>query len=744
MKKIKKIVIFLCLLSFSNILLANVSLADLKSYAEAKQEYPKSDNKDLLNPNYTSFYKKEADKSWFSHGFNSVLCFLHIKRKPFWLADNFKKLLEKVIKDQKKGDSIFASQPKLGSKFVIFGSLHGELHSFTRSLEKLKELGVIDDDLKIIKPDHYFVFNGNIVDHSPYSLEMFYSVLILMEKNPGKVFYIRGDHEAGAWYDNGLRKEIDIRLQDWTISQKDTLKENIGLFFNCLPIAVFLKTLDQDEFVCFSYFDLGKKQLKQERFAQFLKGKLSDKFQKFNLSEIKETKDFASIEAIVKGVDRTKSFIPTQGLLQLPPDQGATAWNVLSASTMPYQKLYKFFYDSFAIVSVGSDIYNWKISLFNRNVKEKESKFGQESYYLVSGQSTDKPPCTGRITVGSTMALTGPISIYGRPLSEGLSIQINKLNKEAGIKGKYIKLIILDDKYKPDLAKSNIEQFLRKFKTNITLSSLGSPTLNNYIPLIKEKKVLVLFPVSGAPIFRKDNLINMIHYKLSYLYEGKALVEYAAKNLNAKRIVLFIQNDQYGEGPFIGAKEGLSKYNIDFIKIPYKRGAIDFKKQVEKTISYKPDAIMFFSLVSAAKEFIKQIGAKNLNNVYLLGISDLSDTLFHKFLADKGLTCVVAQAIPNIKSKNLKIVEAYRKDSQTNNFLLSKFALEGYINSSIFIYILKNIEGEISKEKIIKQIEKIKDYNFKGLSVNFNPKTRSLSNDIWIDTGKDKWINFKV
>jgi branched-chain amino acid transport system substrate-binding protein len=734
--------ILLYLSIFSTNLFTQVTLQDLNLYSKIHKEFPTYDNKDLLNPDYTTFYKKEASKGWITKGWDSVLCFLHIKRKPFWSAENLKKLLDKFIKKQDMGDSILAAQPKKESKFIIFGSLHGAFHSFTRDLEKLKELKIIDDDLKITD-DYYFVFNGNLVDYSPYSLEILYTVLILMEKNQGKVFYVKGSHEAGAWYDNGLRKEIDIRLKDWTTGQKDFLKENIGLFFDSLPIAVFLKTLDQEEFVCFSYFDLGKENLKQEYFAQFLNGNLSDKFQRFNLSDIDETNDFAKIEAIVKGVDRTDSYLSTKGLIQLLPDHGATAWNVLSSPTKSYQKLYNFFYDAFAIVEVGSDIYNCKISLFNRNIKDKQSKFDQESYYLVSSQSTNKPPCSGRINVGSTMGLTGVVASKGEKLFHGTFLPLLNQNKQGGISGKYIKFTVFDDAYEPSRAKQNIEKLLSKYQTSIILSPLGSPTLKFYFDMVKNKEILVLFSIGAARVFRQPNINYIVHFRTSYEEETKAIIEYAVKDLNIKnKFAIFYQNDTYGLGSYNVSRSLLSKYNAQILPLPYLTGDSDFNELVNNVLEFKPKSLILVSTILPTMSLIRQLGVKNLAKVKIIGNSILAESSFINFMRDKGLSFCVTHVLPNFKSSDLEIVKLYKKLSQKIGYALSEFALEGYINSSIFVDVANKIEGEVTKEKVLKQIENIKNYNLEGLKLNFNPQTRSLSDNIWIESEKgerERW-----
>ena len=42
----------------------------------------------------------------------------------------------------------------------------------------------------------------------------------------------------------------------------------------------------------------------------------------------------------------------------------------------------------------------------------------------------------------------------------------------------------------------------------------------------------------------------------------------------------------------------------------------------------------------------------------------------------------------------------------------------------------------------MKKIEDIKDYNFKGLNLNFDTQTKELRKDIWFDIGTDKWIEW--
>jgi len=52
---------------------------------------------------------------------------------------------------------------------------------------------------------------------------------------------------------------------------------------------------------------------------------------------------------------------------------------------------------------------------------------------------------------------------------------------------------------------------------------------------------------------------------------------------------------------------------------------------------------------------------------------------------------------------------------------------------------------EITKEKIIDAIEKTTDYDIGGIKLNFDPKTRQISNFVWVDDiEKNKIEKFEI
>jgi branched-chain amino acid transport system substrate-binding protein len=733
-------ILFLIFFSL-NVFLSAATLQDLNNYAQKQEENPPIQGKDLLTPDYTKFYKSQIG-NFFVRKFNQLFEFFHLKKKPFCNLKDFKRLLETLIQGKERGDFIYKFTPKIGSKFVIWGDLHGAFHSLIRDLDKLKELKIIDGNLKISE-GYNFIFNGDVINRAAYSLETLYLVMILIHKNPNKIFYLRGNHEIKQnWYRYGLKRELDIKSQFLTEEEQKKLYKDIDFFFNTLSTALFLKVQNEINYVCISHYGLSENELKLEKLSKFLSHNISSqKIENLNLNNANDSNGFVNIDVVIKGIGKSESYFLTNGLSMLLPDKGATAWALFSSPTTVHKKIFKFFDDAFSIVEVGKDIYNWKISSYIRDTRKKKSDFVVKSYYLVSGQTTEKPPCDGNIKIGSMMDLTKVNLADGNQVFQGIGLRVNQENQNGGVNKKYIKFIALNDSYEPVLAAENTEKFLNDYKTDILISPNGSPSLQSYLNFVKDKKFLVLFPITGSGVFRKPELNNIIHLRASYPQESKALMEYAIKNFNTKRVAIFYQNDIAAFDSVESAKEVLSQNKItEVITIPYERELVDFSEAAKKILSFKPNVILLLPITSAAIKLIQQIGADNLIKTNILAWSDMASIEFEEFMKSKGLKFTVAQIIPDLKSSNLEIVKDYRKESKKNEFSLDSFALESYIGASVFIDVVKQLKEPITKKIVLEKIKNIKNYNFKGIRLNFNPQTNALANNLWIVTENNKRI----
>ena len=794
-----------------------LSLSDVQTYAAQYEEYPEIDNNDWLNPDFSTFHKYTRPGMW-----NRLLTRVKIKR-PVWSARGFKQLLEMVVDDREMNGYIDRFVQKMsplpGAKFIIFSDVHGALHSLIRDLGFLRNQGIISNDFKI-KSGYYFIFNGNVIDRSPYSLETLTLVMRLMATNPHRVFYIKGDHEdKQQWHSYGFARELKLRAHHLS-REKIPLNTLLTRFFNTLPLAVYLTngTINKKiNVVRISYYGREFNELDESRFAGFLEKVGREESELFKLEQERESELDVNIRALIRGEDRTTSYQKTKGLMSLEAERGTTTWAVLSSPIGAHRRLYEFFFDAFAQLTIRPKIDQWSIASFYQDVREMLGFKKDDVFNLVTGRTIEKEvipevtsiagvrrelqqalqeveeledtvqeikkdveqlkkakpapppkkvvppkeevkvmekPAEKKVEVerpkelvfGSTLDLSKGAKIASGRVKSGVQLYIDKIKEAGGIDGMTLKVIFRDDEYTPTKARANIEQFL-KDGIDMTLCSLGSPTLEAYVDLIKEGKVLALFPLTGAPIFRKPEFKYMIHYRACYCTEARVIVEYARNTLKANNFVVFYQNDAFGKGALSGARDAMKELKIEkekWTEISYERNDVSFPKQAKKIKELNPDAIIFLSTSIAAKGLIRQVGVGALAGKKLFGLSDFAEDVFRKFAKEKGLQFIIVSVVPNPETSELEIVKKFKKEAKQHNVPIDTLALEGYISTSILVDLLKKIDGPITKDAIVEQAEKIKDYTFEGLLLNFNKESRELSNYIWLYTGSPEWERIVV
>lgn len=369
------------------------NLSDMQQYANDFNENIPMENSDTTRPEFTKYYKSlipsffqkiKAKAIW-------ILYKINLAQPPSWDASAFKVILEDLgstrQKSGMKDNFVYRIQTQLNAKVVIFGNLQGSFHSFVRCLTKLKELGIIDDSLKIIQPKNYIILMGDVVDRSPFTLETLTAAMRLMQVNPNNFIYLRGNHESNNyWQEHTLKIELQIRAGHLS-KGAIPLEAEVNKFFNSLPIAAYLTVPNTtNDFVRIS--DTGRQDstiLNESNFADILTKKTDNDSTYFTVKENMESSTTKiNIKAIVRGEKKRKTFQKNEGLRLLAPDLDSVAWNVLSCPNMVYQKSLEFYFDAFVIIDISEKLNDWNIILFNRDLRTKDP-FTELKHNFISG-----------------------------------------------------------------------------------------------------------------------------------------------------------------------------------------------------------------------------------------------------------------------------------------------------------------------------------------------------------------------
>lgn len=740
------------------------TLKQAEAYAQLNTEISLNRDQNVLRPDYEDFYTQQRT-SLFSDFFTPF-------KEKLWSSTIFKDTLQVVVKEREQkgyyGNFILIKTPKPETQFIVIGPLFGTFHSLVRNLKELEAQGFINNDLKVIKPNCFIIFNGNVINGAPHVLETLTLVLSLMKKNPHSVKYIRGQYENELYWQNTTLK-TQLKLQARHLSNENIpLAQLITRFFNTLPLGIYLNGINSQEgLLRISYFSLEDDVFTEASCAKSLRA--FHPTMKVCRLKASKSEERIPIRALIKGENRLISYEQNPGLTLLEPERGATAWSVLSSPNKIYREHFSFFYDAFSVITIGPSLAETTITLYHQDVRDLINFKRVMTYNVLTGQSllrplSMQPPfgvlfakkeikvprieekapkalhVTDMIQLGSTMDLSKSNQLIGKSMKTGISALVNRINQLGGINGKLYQVTIVDDQYNPALSRANIEKFMHN-NIRLILCPVGTPTLAASLDLIKEKKIFVLFPNSGSEQFRQPTLTNIVHFRPSYQSEAIALTYHMMRSLAAKRFAFFYQNDSYGKAALEGALKVLKKEGLkEWIEAPYLANTVQVTEAVNAIRKGLPDSIAFFSNVTPTIELIRQLGSEFLAGRKLFAISPVGERSFKQFVRSAGLEVTFAQVVPNPAMSNLQIVQEYRQEIAKQALPPDTYALEGYIAASLTANYLRRIQGPITFEALLKLIEGTKNYTFKGLTLNFNPQTRELAHYLWIEQPNGEWV----
>lgn len=390
-----------------------------------------------------------------------------------------------------------------------------------------------------------------------------------------------------------------------------------------------------------------------------------------------------------------------------------------------------------------SDNYDGLVSDVN-DVFRKLGKFKVKIKQTIEDKQPENYGRYAPIVLGSSAPFSGAYGNAGNETRMGMSLRFAKENKTGGINGKYIQAVMLDDKYDPVLARNNIEKLINLYATNLIISPAGTATMQAYLDIIKQENKLFLFPNTGSMLFRNPELKSIINLDPSFYDQAKALTNFVLNKYGAQKILVVYQVSEYKNAVQI-IKKTLEKYGkLQLIELPYDEGQSDFKDIERKIVESNSNIIAFFSSGVAALRIIKEIGLDFFANKILYAPQGLGDIVTLKVLEDMGLKIILAQWVPDPINSELEIVKEYRADCANYGLRPNSYSLSGYLRASIFIDQINKIKGSINAESIIKQFESIKDYNFKGLELNFNRDNRTIGQNLWIVDTDGTWIKKNI
>lgn len=363
---------------------------------------------------------------------------------------------------------------------------------------------------------------------------------------------------------------------------------------------------------------------------------------------------------------------------------------------------------------------------------------------LASGNSVlaQEPGVTPTaIRVASILDLEGESKMRGLAIKAGLETAL----KNEKIQGRVIEHLVLNDSFNPQAAVQATKQLVDQGAFAM-LGNTGGPSIKAEMPLLMENKI----PAVGFPVgvdFLRNGKGDVINFRASFAQEAALVLDAAlTSGIKPQEICAYLPNDA-------GGLSNLAAITKILAKQPNMAATVSKLEQIMAMPGDEPNRngigpVGFFTRhtqmqarpgYDSLKQW-EQTANTRCRLVMTVGGTNLPLTNFISYSRYKGETwpisvtsqvevttfkddlkknrvldrVVLTQAVPALDA-SLPIVEEARKALGER---LDSSSLEGYMVGKMFVTILRNVKGEITRASFLDAVRG-RTFDLGGLPLDF-------------------------
>jgi ABC-type branched-subunit amino acid transport system substrate-binding protein len=328
------------------------------------------------------------------------------------------------------------------------------------------------------------------------------------------------------------------------------------------------------------------------------------------------------------------------------------------------------------------------------------------------------------IVIGHVAGYTGPVTKDATEMGAGAQVYFDSVNAKGGVLGRKLRLLVIDDHFKPDETVQQIAGL--KGKVSALLPPVGSAQFDKVIKegVLEKIDYPILGVIPGVESFRQPLRRNMFHFRAGDFDQIAKMIDLTT-SVGQNKIGVLATNNPNGEQVAAFMTEQLAKKNLKLAALQkYDIGPkIDWAPIIKSYQQSQPDVIVLVGPPFATAAFIKEAKSASLGSA-LYGLSYTDFRLTTKVAGNQLARGVaIAQVFPNPANRVVPLIKEFRDNFEKYGKVQgvpSHFNLEGYMAGKILVEAIRRSKDS-SAAGTIRGLEMLKDWDMGGYVVDFSP-----------------------
>ncbi len=220
------------------------------------------------------------------------------------------------------------------------------------------------------------------------------------------------------------------------------------------------------------------------------------------------------------------------------------------------------------------------------------------------------------IKIGAIYSLSGPAAAIGTPTKLVTQMVVEKINKEGGINGRPIELVVGDTESDPTKAVMVIKKFINVDKVAAIIGPDRTDLGMAVKKLVEDAGVPTFMTVGGDPVIMSGGPLGTCKWVFKSPQRSSVAVEKLydyLKKANLKKVALITAADGFGKDGKGWLEKLAPKYGLTIVaNESFNPKDTDMTAQLTKLSSAKPDSIVCWTIGPAAAIVAKNVKQLNL------------------------------------------------------------------------------------------------------------------------------------
>jgi ABC-type branched-subunit amino acid transport system substrate-binding protein len=343
------------------------------------------------------------------------------------------------------------------------------------------------------------------------------------------------------------------------------------------------------------------------------------------------------------------------------------------------------------------------------------------------------PVAAQELLVGQVSSHTSPnVAANSKALGIGINVYFQHVNARGGIDGRKVKLVNKDDQFVP----AKMVELTREFVADKSIIALVGYQNTAGIAEVSKQDIPGKAGIAMIAPFQGDRNIvgaaNFFPFRSGYPDEVRALVK-EAKFTEKKKVVIVHQSITFGPpmanlARELAKEDGLNLAAVLSVDAQAPDLVAAVRGPVDAAAKTAPDAVIVLAGGKVVTEIVKQLRTNpglEGTQLYLPSIVPAAEVV--KLVGEsKARGVVISQVVPYPYSATLPLVGEYQKlmKQYAPDEPLSFSSLEGFVVGKITVEAIKRAGPKPTREKVLKALNGMGEFNLGGVYVNYTPRER--------------------